>query len=64
MNRARIQTGGQIFEVVDSPEGDVILLTVSKARWDEDNIQFQIPRHVARALGAMLIGETEGAFHA
>lgn len=52
--KARLQFGSAIVEVID--EGDVILLTVSKERYDEDHVQIVLPRHGAAALGQLLLG--------
>lgn len=56
----RFQTGSVIIEISDyRSEDQYILLTVSKARYDEDAVQIQLPSHIAKALGNLLIGETE-----
>jgi hypothetical protein len=59
MIKARFQSGSAIVEVVDHPEDSGVLLTISKERWDEDNVQIRLPRHIARAIGLTMAGEGE-----
>lgn len=50
----RLQDGPTIVEVINNPENDYVLLTVSKARYDEDNVQISLSRNIAQALGLLL----------
>jgi hypothetical protein len=55
--KQRLQSGSAIVEVIDRPEDDHVLLTVSKERWDDDHVQITLARPVARALGCLLAGD-------
>lgn len=59
-SRSKFNFRSSIIEVYDTGmEDEPIYLTVSKERWDEDHIQFVIPRRIAKAIGLMLQGEEE-----
>ncbi|QIG70731.1 hypothetical protein EVB91_180 [Rhizobium phage RHph_I1_18] len=56
-SRTKFTFGQSIIEIYDTElENEEIYMTVSKERWDEDRIQFVIPRHLAKALGHVLKG--------
>lgn len=57
MTKTRLQDGSVIVEVIDHPENDHVLMTVSKERFDEDAVQVKLSRHVSAALGHILIGQ-------
>ena len=59
MMKARLQDGSTIVEVSHHPEDDGVLLTVSKARYDEDAVQVRLSRPVAKALGLLLAGDEQ-----
>lgn len=55
MMKTRLQDGSTIIEVSEHPQDEGVLLTVSKARYDEDAVQVRISRHMAGALGLLLV---------
>lgn len=55
MLKSRLQDGSVVVEVLDNAENDYVLLTVSKARYDEDHVQLTLSRATAEALGALLV---------
>lgn len=57
MKKMRFQDGSVIVEILDHPENDHVLMTVSKERWDDDAQQIKLSRPIARAIGVCLAGE-------
>jgi hypothetical protein len=58
--QTRFSFGQSIIEVRDSGRDDEpVYITVSKERWDVDHIQFVVPRHVAKAMGQILLGDEQ-----
>lgn len=50
----RFRDGSVIVEILDNPENDYVLLTVSKERYVDDAVQVSLSRPVARAIGELL----------
>jgi len=56
---SKFSFGTSIIEIEDTDmEDEPVYLTVSKYRWDEDKIQFAVPRRIAKAIGLVLQGES------
>ncbi len=58
--RHKLQVKGAIIEVIDHPQNDVIILNIyPDIPIDDRYEQVIMQRHVAKALGYILIGESK-----